>query len=152
MILPSLPWPVVTNPLCVVIACNLFMHYYFVCTVPPGFSDDPQRPTRSGWLWAKRRATAGSGASTGGVRWSHDDVDITEAELTRCGKCGLMRPEVSEARSDARSAVRLPRVLTEREAEGAPLSYLQTLRAQVRSSLSSTWTIPVDKRTCALIM
>ena len=54
VIQPSLPWPWLTTPLCALVALNLFAHYYFVCTVPPGFADDPAPPPepRTGTVWA----------------------------------------------------------------------------------------------------
>ena len=78
------------------IVTNLFTHYYFVCTVSPGFSDDPPR-VNTGVFWAKRRAGGRARRElTGGVRWSaQEEVRVTRAALTRCRRCGEMRPEVS---------------------------------------------------------
>lgn len=92
MILPSLRWPWITTPLCLLVALNLFGHYYLACTVSPGFVDDPPRVQGSGLLWAKPRKTARNTALTG-VRWS-EDLNVTKAEVTKCSKCGQMRPEV----------------------------------------------------------
>ncbi len=89
---PSLPYPWLTTPICVVIALNLIGHYYYVCTISPGFVDDPPRIAGSGILWAKKRRAAKHRALTG-VRWS-DDMHVTRAETTRCKRCGEMRPEV----------------------------------------------------------
>ncbi|KAI0787365.1 DHHC palmitoyltransferase-domain-containing protein [Fomes fomentarius] len=93
---PSLPYPWLTTPICVVIALNLLGHYYYVCTIPPGFVNDPPRIAGSGLLWAKKRRAAKHRALTG-VRWS-DDVHVTRAETTRCKRCGDMRPEREERR------------------------------------------------------
>ncbi|EPQ52473.1 zf-DHHC-domain-containing protein [Gloeophyllum trabeum ATCC 11539] len=88
---PSLRWPWLTTPICVLIVFNMLMHYYWVCTVSPGFIDDPPRQGGSDWLWARRRPTTKGGPLTG-VRWS-DDVRITKAMISKCRKCGLPRPE-----------------------------------------------------------
>ncbi|KAJ7337032.1 hypothetical protein DFH08DRAFT_282705 [Mycena albidolilacea] len=41
VIIPSLMWPLISGPICVLIALNLWMHYFYAITVPPGFADDP---------------------------------------------------------------------------------------------------------------
>ena len=94
IIQPSLPYKWITTPICVVIALNLFGHYYHVCTISPGFVDDPPRTPGTGILWAKKRRSAKYRALTG-VRWS-EDVNITRAALSKCKRCGVMRPEVSQ--------------------------------------------------------
>ena len=90
---PTLPLPWLTTPICALIAFNLFMHYFWVCTVAPGFVEDPPREHGSGWLWAqprsRRRPLTGAG-----VRWS-EEVNITRASWTRCKRCKELRPEVS---------------------------------------------------------
>lgn len=93
VVLPSLRWPWLSWPLCILIATNMFMHYYYVCTVPPGFVGSSPATRRHSFLWAKRRQTAKNRALTG-VRWS-EDVTLTKALLTKCKRCGEMRPEVS---------------------------------------------------------
>ncbi|KAI9000464.1 zf-DHHC-domain-containing protein [Trametes punicea] len=90
---PSLPWPWLTTPVCLLIALNLFAHYYYVCTVCPGFVADPPRPAGTGLLWAKKRGGPRSRPLTG-VRWS-EDVQVTRAATSKCRKCGQVRPEVS---------------------------------------------------------
>ncbi|KAJ7472633.1 hypothetical protein FB451DRAFT_1367550 [Mycena latifolia] len=45
--MPSLRWPLLSGPLCVLIAANLWGHYYVV-TVPPGFADEPPRAAGTG--------------------------------------------------------------------------------------------------------
>lgn len=104
VIAPTLSYPFLTLPICVLIAINLFGHYYYVITVPPGFIDDgPREPganhtTAASWLWAKKTSANGKGRHqrvlTGGVRWSARGVKITPAALTKCNKCARMRPEV----------------------------------------------------------
>ncbi|KAH9907095.1 DHHC palmitoyltransferase-domain-containing protein [Epithele typhae] len=80
VIAPDLPLPLLSIPLCALIALNLFAHYYFVCTVPPGFVDDSPRQQSGSPKWlAVRRAVMG-------VRWS-DDVNVTRATTTRCKRC-----------------------------------------------------------------
>ena len=85
-------------PLCALVALNLFAHYFWVCTVPPGFADDPPRApgAAQGALWASPRRAASRRALTGGVRWSEtESVHVTRAGVTPCRRCGQMRPEVS---------------------------------------------------------
>ncbi|KAI1797062.1 DHHC palmitoyltransferase-domain-containing protein [Ganoderma leucocontextum] len=95
IIQPSLPYKWLTTPVCVVIVLNLFGHYYYVCTVPPGFADDPPREPNAGTgiLWARKRRSAKHRALTG-VRWS-EDANVTRAGVSKCKRCGVMRPEVS---------------------------------------------------------
>ncbi|KAH9885798.1 zf-DHHC-domain-containing protein [Cubamyces lactineus] len=93
VILPSLPWPWLTTPICLLIALNLFAHYYYVCTISPGFVNDPPRSPGTGLLWAKRRDGARARPLTG-VRWS-EDLHVTRAATSRCRKCGQTRPERS---------------------------------------------------------
>lgn len=89
VIAPSLPYPIISLPVCLMIVLNLFMHYFYVCTVPPGFGEDlPQEPG-SGILWARRKRRG----PTAGVRWS-PEVNVTKAEVTQCSKCGQIKPEV----------------------------------------------------------
>ncbi|KAG2018402.1 vacuole protein [Coprinopsis cinerea AmutBmut pab1-1] len=68
-------------------------HYFFVCTVKPGFIDDPPVQPGSSWFWAKKKDWSKSRALTGGVRWT--TTRITPATITRCNRCGKQRPEVS---------------------------------------------------------
>ncbi|GJE89925.1 hypothetical protein PsYK624_060370 [Phanerochaete sordida] len=91
VILPTLRWPWLATPVCLLIAVNMFMHYYYVCTVRPGFVTDPPVQSDSGWLWAKRRKQSRSRPPTG-VRWS-EELHMTKPSLTKCKRCGEMRPE-----------------------------------------------------------
>ncbi|KAJ7153812.1 DHHC palmitoyltransferase-domain-containing protein [Mycena filopes] len=93
VIMPSLMWPVISGPICVLIASNLWMHYYYVVTVPPGFVDEPPReaPQKGSLLWAEKRAPR-RGEMTAGVRWTEELV-ITRAAVTKCRKCGQQKPE-----------------------------------------------------------
>ncbi|GBE88065.1 hypothetical protein SCP_1202940 [Sparassis crispa] len=86
---PTLAWPWLSTPVCVLLAVNTFTHYYYVCTIPPGFVNDSPHPPRSGLLWAKKREPS----RRAGVRWT--ETTITKASVTRCGRCGEMRPERS---------------------------------------------------------
>ncbi|KAH7928299.1 zf-DHHC-domain-containing protein, partial [Leucogyrophana mollusca] len=86
VIQPTLPLPWLTTPPCILIAMNLFAHYYYVCTVSPGFVheyDDAHEGGR-GILWARRKRPGGAG-------W--DAVALSRASVTKCRKCGVMRPE-----------------------------------------------------------
>ncbi|KAG0702825.1 DHHC palmitoyltransferase-domain-containing protein [Suillus ampliporus] len=91
VIQPSLPLPWLTTPPCVLIAFNLFMHYYYVCTVPPGFVQDGALQPGTSWFWASPSRT--SRLSSSGVRWSDRGITLLKASSTNCRRCGLMRPE-----------------------------------------------------------
>ncbi|KAI0783899.1 DHHC palmitoyltransferase-domain-containing protein [Irpex lacteus] len=89
---PTLPWPWLTTPLCLLVVVNLFAHYYLVCTVSPGFVDDSpsSRGSARGWIWAKKRD--GSRRQLTGVQWS-EELNMTKATTSKCKRCGVMRPE-----------------------------------------------------------
>jgi hypothetical protein len=91
VIQPNLPLPWLTTPPCVLIALNLFMHYYYVCTVLPGFVQDEVSQPKNTLLWASRSPTSPSS----GVRWSNRGIVLLRAGTSKCRKCGVMRPEVS---------------------------------------------------------
>lgn len=69
----------------------MFAHYYYVCTVSPGFADDPPSTitTRQGmgWIWAKTRE------SRRDVQWS-DELNLSVPKYNKCKRCGIQRPEV----------------------------------------------------------
>ncbi|KAJ7198275.1 DHHC palmitoyltransferase-domain-containing protein, partial [Mycena pura] len=90
VIMPSLRWPILSGPICVLIALNLHMHYFYAVTVPPGFVDDPPRELRDNVFWASKKTKAQE--QQAGVRWSNELV-ITRANVTKCRKCGQMKPE-----------------------------------------------------------
>ncbi|GLB40770.1 putative DHHC palmitoyltransferase family protein [Lyophyllum shimeji] len=77
VIAPSLPYPLITLPLCLLIALNLFTHYFYVCTVRPGFVDEPPAEPGRSILWARRSRLAKGRALTGGVRWSRSRREHT---------------------------------------------------------------------------
>jgi hypothetical protein len=90
----SLPW--LTTPICGLIALNLLMHYYYVCTIYPGFIDDPPREPGHGIFWAKKKGRSRNNVLTG-VWWSDDrSVLITPATTSKCKRCGQLKPEVSD--------------------------------------------------------
>ncbi|KAF8643163.1 hypothetical protein AX16_009206 [Volvariella volvacea WC 439] len=91
IILPSMRYPMLSGPICALIALNLHMHYYYACTVPPGYIDDPPPIEGTGILWARRKGD--DHASSAGVRWTENDVMVTQAGMTQCRKCLKMRPE-----------------------------------------------------------
>ncbi|KAK7682474.1 hypothetical protein QCA50_014274 [Cerrena zonata] len=91
IIAPGLPWPWLTIPTCLLIATNMFAHYYWVCTIPPGFVTDGPHTSGTGLLWAKKRQSARNRQLTG-VQWS-DSTFVTKAAVTKCRRCGEMRPE-----------------------------------------------------------
>ena len=88
---PSLPLPWLSTPPCLLIVVNLFVHYYHVCTIPPGFIDDPPRYPGTNFLWASPSIPK----STLGARWSYPGLEILNASVSRCKRCGVMRSEVS---------------------------------------------------------
>ncbi|KAJ7794842.1 zf-DHHC-domain-containing protein [Mycena olivaceomarginata] len=96
VIMPGLMWPLISGPICVLIALNLWMHYFYVITVPPGFADDPpvadsaKSSAQNSIFWASKRAPRRG--ELAGVRWSNELV-ITQAGVTKCRKCGQQRPE-----------------------------------------------------------
>ncbi|KAJ7795764.1 hypothetical protein B0H14DRAFT_3888048 [Mycena olivaceomarginata] len=89
--MPSLMWPLISGPICVLIALKLWMHYFHVITVPPGFADDPpvadsaKNGAQNSIFWASKKAPRRG--ELAGVRWSNELV-ITQAGVTKCRKCG----------------------------------------------------------------
>jgi len=132
VVLPSLRWPLVAWPLSLLLIINIAAHYYFVCTVPPGFVDDhlQHSPPPSYRLpWAARRSLR----SLSGVHWS-SDLHITKAVCTRCTKCGHSRPEVRLSLPFCPSSIlRVPASHSQpfTRGEDPPLPRLQPLRPQV---------------------
>lgn len=97
VIQPTLSFPVITTPVCMLIALNLLAHYYYVCTVPPGFIDEAPREPGKSFLWAKKRDTRARKQLTG-VQWSDESkLWMTTASITKCKRCNKSRPEVSSA-------------------------------------------------------
>ncbi|KAF8760822.1 DHHC palmitoyltransferase family [Rhizoctonia solani] len=91
VIAPDLPYPLITIPLCLLIAANLLAHYYYVCTTHPGNPSDGLGTAEGrGWSWAPKRRG-------GGVQWS--PVSLTDPTGTRavprCNKCHGPKPECS---------------------------------------------------------
>lgn len=80
---PTLPFPWLTTPACTLVALNMFMHYYYVCTISPGLVGDPLVLPGSGLLWALPSHRQSSFSS----------AEMVKARMTRCKKCGEMRPE-----------------------------------------------------------
>ncbi|KAF5344465.1 hypothetical protein D9758_014161 [Tetrapyrgos nigripes] len=111
IVYPTLSYKLLTGPLCILIALNLFTHYYLVCTTPPGFVDaEPMQPATTfpqSWTWARPRKAkyrAANGyrpletvdAEEGSLEKADaDEWNITKADMTKCRKCTAMRPEVS---------------------------------------------------------
>ncbi|KAH9080672.1 zf-DHHC-domain-containing protein [Lactarius deliciosus] len=85
VILPSIAWPWLSTLPCLLIILNLFAHYYFACTVSPGFATS---------VWAKKRQPPRR-PLTNGIRWSAN-LNITPASTSRCSKCGGSKPEVRQ--------------------------------------------------------
>lgn len=94
VIAPTLPWPLVTIPLCMLIASNLLAHYYYVCVIHPGKPGDGLGTGEGqGWNWAPKRGGKG-------VKWSPVKLSGLagssigeEQDLPRCNKCQGLKPE-----------------------------------------------------------
>jgi hypothetical protein len=127
VILPTIPWPWLSVPPCILIIINLFGHYYFSCTVSPGFAGDPPRRVGHSFIWAKKRRTHGR-ASSNGVYWS-SHLNITPASSTKCPKCGETKPEVRQ--HILIWDIVLPPSPPNTISEDAPLSSVQSLRVEV---------------------
>lgn len=96
IIAPSLSYPFISIPICTLIAVNLFAHYFFVCTIRPGFVDERPRVAGKSILWAKEKLGKRRVSLTqGGARWTKE-IQITPAAISKCRKCGQSRPEVSQ--------------------------------------------------------
>lgn len=93
VIAPSLSFPIISVPICLLIALNLHMHYFYAVTVPPGFLEDPPPETVNGFLWARKVKDKGKQRVSGGVRWTAQGAKITPASTTKCWKCNTLRPE-----------------------------------------------------------
>ncbi|KZS92751.1 zf-DHHC-domain-containing protein [Sistotremastrum niveocremeum HHB9708] len=108
VIQPDLPW--ITLPICILIATNLMANYYYVCTIPPGFSDDAYPPIRAtptkSIFWARPRHSSSRPRhfetddelhsphdERHEHQWAHCLEGISEASKTRCLKCGATKPE-----------------------------------------------------------
>jgi palmitoyltransferase len=89
VILPTLPYPLVATPICILVAVNLIMHYYYACTVPPGFVDAPPQKHGIGFLWARQPDSVARGEDP--IR-----MKIIPASMARCRKCNVDRPEVRQ--------------------------------------------------------
>lgn len=97
VIAPSLSYPIISIPICLLITLNLCMHYLYVITVSPGFLDDPPHDSGNNFLWV---GNWDKGKKTmmpriRGTSWSEKGVKITPASKTKCQKCKKFRPEVS---------------------------------------------------------
>jgi palmitoyltransferase len=90
--MPTLSYPILSLPICLLIAFNLGMHYYHVCTVSPGFTDQPSATPGHGFMWAKPKNER---ALTTGSYPEQTSVRVTLAKLSQCRKCMQMRPERS---------------------------------------------------------
>ena len=71
-----------------------------MCTVRPGFADEPPKEAGRGLLWSRQRTSqskfrkgvlSGLLVETPGA----SGVKVTAAEITKCRRCHKLRPEVS---------------------------------------------------------
>ena len=95
VIAPSLEYPIISIPICLLITLNLCMHYYYAITIPPGFVDDPPRDSGNSLLSRKPNLDKGEKTMIRGASWSEKGVKITPASTTECDICKKLRPEVS---------------------------------------------------------
>ncbi|KLO19671.1 zf-DHHC-domain-containing protein [Schizopora paradoxa] len=95
VIQPDLRWPLVTIPLNALVACNMLVHYYLSCTVPPGFIDEPAQESGEGLIWARKRKRKVRLPNVVGNGHAHgdDEVNVTPAHISRCKRCNQLRPE-----------------------------------------------------------
>jgi len=82
---PTLSMPLISLPLCALVATNMLAHYYFVCTVPPGTPDDGLGLGEGqGLLWASKRQNNGALSS---------EYVVADGERRFCVKCERIKPE-----------------------------------------------------------
>ncbi|THU93705.1 hypothetical protein K435DRAFT_902875, partial [Dendrothele bispora CBS 962.96] len=72
VIYPTLPFELLTVPICIFVALNMFTHHYSVFTIPPG---------------------CGRSITVQNVSKASSMFNFTRAEIPMCRKCGQMRPE-----------------------------------------------------------
>ena len=95
VIAPSLPYPYISIPICILIVLNLCMHYFYAITTTSGIHDDPPRESRDIFLWSQKpNLEKENKATVRGASWSEKGVKITPAHATECQKCKTLRPEV----------------------------------------------------------
>lgn len=96
VIAPTLSYPIISIPICVLVALNVCMHYFYAITISPGFLDDPARDSGKSFLWARKTNVDTKGKKMiRGASWSEKGVKITPASTAKCLKCEKLRPEVS---------------------------------------------------------
>ncbi|KAF8582995.1 zf-DHHC-domain-containing protein [Ramaria rubella] len=89
VIAPTLYFRIITIPICILFATNMFAHYYYVCTVAPGFANDPATTLEgNSWLWARKRRPRSA------LQWSNE-LNLSAPKYTKCKRCGEHRPERS---------------------------------------------------------
>jgi palmitoyltransferase len=91
IIAPGLSYPVLL--ICILITINLYMHYYYAITIPPGFLQDPPHSPMNSLLWAQKKDN-GKQAIVRGATWTENGVKITPGCPTKCRSCRTFRPEV----------------------------------------------------------
>ncbi|KAJ3567662.1 hypothetical protein NP233_g6217 [Leucocoprinus birnbaumii] len=82
VIAPSLNYRFITIPICLLIAINLHAHYYFVCTVRPGFVDEPPASAGRGMLWLRRRGSVSNGKK--GVLTGSPLTGVPRVRINQC--------------------------------------------------------------------
>lgn len=96
VIAPSLSYPIISIPICLLVTLNLYMHYFYAVTISPGFLDDPPRDSVNSFLWARKSSLdKGENTMIQGASRSEKGVKITPASTAECQKCEKLRPEVN---------------------------------------------------------
>nr|GAT46352.1 Zf-DHHC-domain-containing protein [Mycena chlorophos] len=99
---PTLPFPLLTTPLCVLIALNMHGHYFLAIRVPPGFVDPGQPPPSANASLLPAAPTRRAGRiEDSAVMWAtpmrgHNGAKkatMSKATLTKCRRCAVNRPE-----------------------------------------------------------
>ncbi|THV00091.1 hypothetical protein K435DRAFT_776745 [Dendrothele bispora CBS 962.96] len=110
VIYPTLPFKLLTTPICILIVLNMFTHYYLVCAIPPGFVDaeGPQPPKTfpKRLLWASPKRSTDDyvyralSPLENGFREDEGTgrLNVKRAEIIKCRKCVQMRPKTIHRR------------------------------------------------------
>ena len=105
IIAPSLSYPCISLPICVLINLNICMHYYYAATVSPGFVDDPPHDSANSSFLRAPKPNSDTVTNLNKKKMSTTPIDrtiqseflgvkITPASTTNCLKCEKPRPEV----------------------------------------------------------
>ncbi|GAW00024.1 zf-DHHC-domain-containing protein [Lentinula edodes] len=102
VVMPSLAYPWLGGPICLLIAFNLLVHYYLVVTTNPGFVEDLPRGAGKGFLWATPRNMSKERPLTEGKVWT-----AKTREVPSLSDMQSLRPEVRSSLSRINQCVGL---------------------------------------------